>query len=85
MHECLKGRTATLHFIVHKDFRTNERTAAGAGFQIACLFIEDPDGNSVDISTLVDQERHFQSDEELLQYISDRLGIFAANIDLTAE
>jgi hypothetical protein len=81
MHECLKGRTATLHFIVHKDFRTNERAAAGAGFQIA----EDPDGNSVDISTLVDQERHFQSDEELLQYISDRLGIFAANIDLTAE
>jgi hypothetical protein len=39
----------------------------------------------VDISTLVDQGRHFQSDEELQQYISDRLGIFAANIDLTAE
>ena len=74
-----------MHFIVHKDFRTGERAGAGGTFQIACLFIEDPDGNSVDISTLVDQGRHFQSDEELQQYISDRLGIFAANIDLTAE
>jgi hypothetical protein len=74
-----------MHFIVHKDFVTRERVGPGGTFQIASLSIEDLDGNSADISKLVDQGRHFHSDEELLQYISERLSIFAANIDLTAK
>ena len=71
-----------MHLIVHKD-ETGERAGAGVTLQIASLSIEDPDGNSVEILRLVDQEKHFHSDEELQRYISDRLDIPVANIDLT--
>ena len=72
-----------MHLIVHKDSETGERAGAGETFQIASLSIEDPDGNSVDVLRLVDQEKHFHSNEELQRYISDRFDIPVANIDLT--
>jgi hypothetical protein len=74
-----------MHFVVDKDTESGERYVAGGAFQIACLSIEDPDRNSVDITKLVDQRRHFHSNEDLKEYISGRFNIPLANIDLIAE
>jgi hypothetical protein len=54
-----------MHFIVHKGSVTRERVGPGGTFQTTSLTIEDPDGNLVDSSRLVDQGRHFHSDDEL--------------------
>ncbi len=74
-----------MHFVVDKDIETGERAGASRRFQIACLSIEDPDRNSVEITKLVDQRKHFASNEEIRQYISGRFNIPLANVDLIAE
>ncbi len=79
------GASEEMHFVVDKDIETRERAGAGGGFQIACLSIEDPDRNSVEITKLVDQRKHFVSNEELREYISGRFNIPLANVDLIAE
>ena len=53
-----------MHFVVDKDTETRERAGASGTFQIACLSIEDPDRNSVEITKLVDQRKHFVSTED---------------------
>jgi len=58
-----------MHFVVDKDTESGERCGAGGVFQIACLSIEDPDRNSVDITKLVDQGKQFLSNDELKEYI----------------
>jgi len=74
-----------MHFVVDKDTEIGERADASGTFQIACLSIEDPDRNSVHITKLVDQGKHFVSKDELKEYISGRFNIPVANIDLIAE
>jgi len=74
-----------MHFVVDKNVETGARVGAGATFQIASLSMEDPDRNSVDITKLVYQRRHFHSNEDLKEYISGRFNIPLANIDLIAE
>ena len=74
-----------MHFVVDKDTESGERYGAGGAFQIACLSIEDPDRNSVDITKLVDQGKQFLSNDELKEYISGRFNVPLANIDLIAE
>jgi hypothetical protein len=74
-----------MHFVVDKDTETGEYAGARGTFQIACLSIEDPDRNSVDITKLVDQGKRFLSNDELKEYISGRFNIPVANIDLIAE
>ena len=46
----LRGRTEKMHFIVDKDIEAGASAGAGKMFQIACLSIEDPDTNSVDVT-----------------------------------
>jgi hypothetical protein len=79
------GANEEMHFVVDKDIETRERAGASGTFQIACLSIEDPDRNSVEITKLVDQRKHFVSNEELREYISGRFNIPLANVDLIAE
>ena len=74
-----------MHFVVDKDIEAGASAGAGKMFQIACLSIEDPDRNSVDVTKLIDRGRHFLSDEELREYISGRSNIPLANTDLIAE
>ena len=79
------GANEEMHFVVDKDIETRERDGASGTFRIACLSIEDPDRNSVEITKLVDQRKHFVSNEELREYISGRFNIPLANVDLIAE
>jgi hypothetical protein len=72
-----------MHFVVDKDTEAGDR--AGGTFRVACLSIEDPDRNSAEITKLVDQEKHFLSNDELKEYISGRFNIPLPNIDLIAE
>ena len=58
-----------MHFVVDKNIEAGASAGAGKMFQIACLSIEDPDRNSVDVTKLIDRGRHFLSDEELIEYI----------------
>jgi len=81
----LRGRTEKMHFVVDKNIEAGASAGAGKMFQIACLSIEDPDRNSVDVTKLIDRGRHFLSDEELREYISGRSNIPLANTDLIAE
>jgi hypothetical protein len=74
-----------MHFVVDKDTEIGQRAGARGAFQIACLSIEDPDRNSVDITKLVDRGKHFVSNDELKEYISGRFNIPLANIDLIVE
>ncbi len=79
------GAREEMHFVVDKDIEIGERAGAGGRFQSACLSIEDPDRNSVEITKLVDQRKHFISNEELRENISGRFNIPLANVDLIAE
>jgi hypothetical protein len=79
------GGNEEMHFVVDKDTETGEHAGAPGTFQIACLSIEDPDRNSVEITKLVDPGKRFLSNDELKEYISGRFNIPLANIDLIAE
>ena len=49
-----------MHFVV-RCFETAERAGAGRTFRIATQQLRRLDGNSADVSMLVDQGKHFQS------------------------
>ena len=74
-----------MQFIAVKGFETGSPDAGGT-FQIAKLSIEapieQPEGNQVDISALVDQGILFQSDDELKAYIASTFNIPVANVEL---
>jgi hypothetical protein len=74
-----------MQFVVIKDIKTGG--GAGGAFQIARLSIEapieQPEGQQVDITELVDQGILFQSEDQLKTYISDVFNIPVANVDLS--
>ena len=74
-----------MQFIAVKGFKTGSPDAGGT-FQIAKLSIEapieQPEGNQVDISALVDQGIVFQSDDELKAFIASTFNIPVANVEL---
>ena len=72
-----------MNFVVEKDVEAGERVGAGETFQIIKISIEDPNGNSVEITPIVNQSKHFQSDDDLKQYLSDWFDIPVKNVRLT--
>jgi len=74
-----------MKFVVIKDYKTGAAPPDGP-FQIAKLSIEapieQPEGNRVDISALIDTDILFQSEDELKNYISGVFDIPVANVDL---
>ena len=69
--------------IVVRDIQTAERVGASGTFQITEISIANTDGKTVDISDLVDQDRNFESEDELRSYLEETLHTPAAHIDLS--
>ncbi len=68
---------------VVQDVETAERVGASGTFQITELTMQNTSGDSVDISSLVDQGIHFHSVADLRTYLAGVLGTPAEHINIS--
>jgi type I restriction enzyme S subunit len=67
-----------IHFSVHLDYETSERSGAGGMFQVISL----TDAEDNDRTNLIDQGIHFHNLDELAAAIAKKLGKTPAEIEL---